>query len=189
MINNVLSKKEIDLLNSLKGKKFLSYEYREPQTIFKESFEKLRLNFEDITLEIRLKIKIVNFYGYPDEYGFLEIKEVSPLDKFERECRGKEILKTDINENVSSIEVNEDSVKVFYSDNDEEINSIDYQDAIIIKTDNHAYTFYINSKYNDCIGYSNEDDFYKLVTKADLKDDWSNSESNYAKIKRKRITL
>ena len=185
----VIKEEDKKILSSIKGQKFLYYEYGQTcdydEVIF-EAEGNMRFHFTNITFDLNNK-----------EYESLErdndlacffIDKINSPQSFKPYGEGI-IANTKVNEIVSSIEIIQEHSLMYDKKTNELIEDFTADHAIIIRTENNVYMFYRDYIFDEVIQVVNHDNFEEVYPLEKAKRDWNNDQEDFDVITREIIKL
>lgn len=182
-----LNENMIQLLSSLVGKKFISFEC-DLEEKWNRAYCYLRINTDSSVVDISNEQELVNLFGENEDVSCLKcfankgksLKETfSLIDSY----KSKEIF---VNELIESISIISEKVKV---DENNTMKEIEFDMAIIIKTANHEYMFSRENWFDEFIYINIDKKFNDIYPISKDKEIMSNDKSRNVFIKRNTINI
>ena len=167
-----------NLLSSIKGETFLSYEC-EIEDKWNRTYGYLRINTDLKSLDISNQQKSMSLFGENEDVAIIEIfgnknksmkESFNLIDTFSPK-------KVEINEVIKDVFIISEIVEL----NDEKI---EMDMGIIIQTDKHKYYFTKENWFDEFIYINVDKDFDTIYPIEKDKDEWSSDESDDIKISR-----
>ena len=177
------------LLNSLKGQKFICYEYgqtEDSEEVILETEGNMRFHFENVTFD--LNNKEYEPKDRNNDLAWFFIDEINSSNTFKPYGEGK-VAKTIVNDVVSSVEVIQEHALMYDKTTKELVEDFTADHAIIIKTYSNVYMFYRTYIFDEFIHVVNHDNFEKVYPLEKAKIDWDNDQEYLDVVTREIISL
>ena len=170
MVKAKFSNKMIDILKSMVGNIFSSYEYGD--MFPNEAFGNLQINLKDFSVELFNEVQELPFYDLTEDISCFKCIKKSLTELFEPYCK-EPSQKYSVNEKILSVFIVDDSISI----NDGEYD-INFDMAVIIETSQHKYIFSRGWFFSETINISIDEKFDDIYPIGKVIEDWSDEGEN-----------
>ena len=182
MVNARFSKKMIEVLSSMKGKTFVSYECDEGHG-FPRAYGNFRINLDDYSIDVSNEIQGLSFFDIEEDVAVFSCKKVDSNTPFEPGVIG-DTRTVFIEETIESVEIITDEINVNKGDYE-----IVFDTALIIKTEYQTIMFSKDVWFSEVINISDNDDYDNVYPIDAVKEDWNNDGDYEVTIKRTKVSI
>ena len=183
MINDArFSDEMVDLLRSLKGKTFKSYECVKVRD--NAAYGKCRLNMGTFSLNLYNYTHVMPFFGAYEDIPVFECEIVDKDSDFGSDGSDEVAHVYMIDEIVKEVEIINDDINV----NDDEYR-ISIDQALVLRTKYNVYTFYKDWMYSELINFGVDRNEPVLYEKEKVEYEWSDAGKDKIAVKRTSKSL
>lgn len=181
MVNATFTDEMKELLASMVGKRFVSYECSKDS--FSRAFGNMRINFNGRSIELTNEEQTFPLFDGEEDMTCFACKVVDSKRPFEPDVVAETTV-TDVNKSITSIEVVTDTIEV----NNGEY-SIVYDMALIFHMGESVLMVSRDTWFSELITIKENDDYNQAFSVDDQKESWSNDGEYKVNVKRVRKSI
>ena len=182
MLYATFTKEMKDILRSMVGKTLKSYEgdFCGAQRVYGVC----RIHLGRFSIELQNEVQGMPFFDKEEDIPVLTCRIVSKKDPFWPETQGGEPLYYMIDEKIKAVDIVTDVIRV---NKDEYEITIDQ--AVVIRTESHCYSFYKDWMYGETINIVSSDEKPTLYPEEKVIEEWSDRGEDHVNLRRSIIPL
>lgn len=182
MVDARFTKEMIEILSSMKGKTFVSYECDEGHG-FPRAYANFRINLNDYSIDVSNEIQGLPFFDIEEDVAIFSCKKVDSNSKYEPGVIGETRI-VPIDETIESVEIITDEINVGNGEYE-----IVFDAALVIKTEYQTIMFSRDVWFSEVINISDNDDYDSVYPIDSVIEHWNNEGDYEVTVKRTKKSI
>ncbi len=187
MVKAKFTKQMIEIIQTLKGKTFISY-FMDDDIFFDKSYCLIRIKTDSACLDLMNEIQEFPFLKSPvgdtEELSCFTCQEKNINEPFKPYLVDIGYKEINVNEKISEVSIISDKITIT-----QENYTIDLDMALVIKTSHHTYIFSRQWYFDEHIFIHIDKDFNSIYSIDDVKQSWDNDGEFQVEVERTIVRL